>query len=145
MISVTNDGTVYLSPPVIQNKYSQLMSFEKNDWEKKWLLKNLDGFHLIYEFQDLVYYLYGQYDKTFSTLRIPNYSKFKNKYFVEEQDQSHFYNSYDVFNPALGRMENHVYKLPKNVSWVNVGEFIWFYGNELQMQVSENATKWLTM
>ena len=135
MISVTKDGNVYVSPPVIQSNYLQIMSFEKNDWEKKWSLKNLTGFHFIYEFQDLVYYLYSRYDNEFSTLRIPNYSKFKNKYFVEEQDQNHFYVSYEVFTPSLGRTENHPYKLPKNVSWVNVGEFIWFFGNELQMQV----------
>ena len=145
MVSVTKDGSVYVSPPVIQNKHSQLMSFEKHDWEKKQSLTNLTGFQLVYEYQDLVYYLYGQYENTFSTLRIPNYSKFKNKYFIEGQHQNHFYGYYEVLNPGLGRMENHTYRLPKNVSWVNVGEFIWFYGNEVQRQVSKTVTKWLTM
>ena len=134
ILSVTNDGAVYVSPPVIQNKHLQLMSFEKHDWEKKRSLKNLAGFQLVYEYQDLVYYLYGQYDKLFSTLRIPNFTKFKhlfsNKYFVEEQDQNHFYVSYKDYSPILGGMENFDYFLPNNVSWVNVGEFIWLYGNE---------------
>ena len=133
MISVTNNGTVYVSPPVIQNKYSQLMSFEKHDWEKKRSLKKLSGFHLVYEFQDLVYYLYGQYGNKFSTLRIPNYSKYKNKYFVEERDQNHYYISYEDYFPLTGKMEKSHYQLPNNVSWVNVGEFIWLYGNELHI------------
>ena len=113
ILSVTNDGAVYVSPPVIQNKHLQLISFEKHDWEKKKSLKNLAGFQLVYEYQDLVYYLYGQYDKLFSTLRIPNFSKFKhlfsNKYFVEEQDQNHFYVSYKDYSPILGGMENFDY------------------------------------
>ena len=129
MISVTKDGSIYVSPPVIQKNYMQIICFEKNDWIKKWSLKNLHGFHLVYEFQDLVYYLYGQYENIFSTLRIPNYFKYKNRYFVEEQDQKHFYISYEDYSPSLSRMENHTYRLPNNVSWVNVGEFIWFYGN----------------
>ena len=134
MVSVTKDGAVYVSPPVIQNKHSQLMSFEKHDWEKKRSLKNLTGFQLVYEYQDLVYYMYGQYENTFSTLRIPNYSKYKHEYFVEEQDQNHFYISYAPY------VDTHIYyapyQLPNNVSWVNVGEYIWFYGNEVQRPVS---------
>ena len=135
MVSVTQDGDVYISPPVIQNKHYQLISFEKNAWDKKSSLKNLAGFQLVYEYENLVYYLYGQYEKLFSTLRIPNYSKFKHKYLVEEQNQKHFYASYEDYAPFTGRMENYTYRLPNNVSWVNVGEFIWLYGNELEILI----------
>ena len=134
MISITNDGNVYVSPPVIQNNYSQIISFEKNDWQKKWSLKDLAGFHLVYEFRDLVYYLHGRYFKEISTLRIPNYFKFKDRYFVEGQERNHFYVSYEYYSPYVAKMYNYTYQLPNNVSWVNVGEFIWLYGNKLQRQ-----------
>ena len=129
MISVTKDGNVYVSPPVIQSNYLQIMSFEKNDWQKKWSLKDLAGFHLVYEFRDLVYYLYGRYSKEISTLRIPNYFKYKT-----EQERNHFYVSYEYYSPYAAKMQSYNYQLPNNVSWVNVGEFIWLYGNKLQRQ-----------